>query len=147
MKTTILMTCLLAGAVCVAGVTSAQEGRERPDFAVLDANGDGALTLAEMQAHGAARFATRDANGDGALSADELGGEGPGKRAARMLEELDANADGILQKAELEAREGDRLKRMFERADSDTDGVITAAEFEALEAQRGERQGNRPQRG
>ncbi|MES2549753.1 MAG: hypothetical protein V4630_08665, partial [Pseudomonadota bacterium] len=41
-------------------------------FDTMDADKDGKLTLAELEAHRTAEFAAADTNGDGALSADEL---------------------------------------------------------------------------
>jgi Ca2+-binding EF-hand superfamily protein len=147
MKTNVLMAALLSGLVLAAGAASAQDDqtRERPDFATLDVNGDGSLTQDELRAQGQARFAEADANGDGALSADEMvaaSGERAAKRAARMIERLDANEDGVLQLEEMQNRGGDRAERMFERADADGDGVLSAEEFETAKEHRGDRRGN-----
>ena len=141
MKNTILRAALLAGVVMSAGAAQAQGHRDRPDFATLDANGDGVVTMAELQAQGDARFAARDTNGDGALSAAELqaaGAEHAAERAARMLERLDANGDGLLQQSELQARGGDRMAQMFDRADANDDGAISEAEFAAAKERRRE---------
>ena len=48
------------------------EQRRAAMFRALDANSDGQVTLAEMQAPAQARFRAMDANSDGAVSRDEL---------------------------------------------------------------------------
>ena len=60
MKKTILMAALLSGVVMTAAAAQGAEDRGRPDFATLDLNGDGGVTLEEMQAQAAARFADAD---------------------------------------------------------------------------------------
>lgn len=136
MKKKILITALMASIVMTAA--AAQERRGGPDFSTYDTNGDGGVTLVELQAHEADQFSQTDTDGDGALSAEELtavaGGRG-GDRATRMLERLDENQDGLLQQAEMSQRGGER---MFERADADADGIITQAEFDAAQQSRGD---------
>lgn len=107
-------------------------------FQELDANGDGQLTLAEIESSGAARFAAADTDGDGLLSADELraqadaraderAGARRAERSARMIERQDANDDGLLSPEEMMGRRDPA--RMFERVDANSDGVVTAEEF------------------
>lgn len=148
MKTQILILALATATLLPAGAATAQ-GRQMPDFATLDANSDGQLTLEEMQAAGDARFAEADTNGDGALSPEELQAQiaanatDRAERAAtRMLDRLDANDDGLIQREEIAARGGDRAERMFDRADSDDDGAISAEEFASVVERRGERRGD-----
>lgn len=145
MKKTILLTVLLS-AVVMSSAAHAQQGpRERPDFGTLDLNGDGRLTLEEMQAQGEARFAAADTNGDGGLSTEELAAAADARRADRivaMMERFDENGDGILQQSEMPQR-GDRADRMFERVDTDGDGAITEVEFEAAKDRAGGRKGPR----
>jgi len=125
-------------AMAVSGTTaSAREGgaRMQIDFETLDANADGRVTQEEIAAHRTARLAAADINGDGLLSLDELqrrGSEKANARAARMLERLDADSDGKLSAAELSA--APRQARMFERLDTNADGAITQAEFDAARA-------------
>lgn len=147
MKRQILMATVFAGFAMAAGVAMADGHRgERPDFATLDLNGDGGISLEEMQAQGEARFADIDTNGDGGLSAEELIAAADARaqeRAADMIERFDENGDGILQIDEMPRRGGDRAERMFERIDADEDGVISAEEFEAVKERMGERRGDR----
>lgn len=140
MKSKILMAALLSGVVLAAGAAQAEDHRERPDFATLDLNGDGSLSLEELQAQGEARFADVDTNSDGGLSADELiaaAGDRASERAARMIERHDDNGDGVLQIDEMPRRGGDRAEQMFDRVDADGDGVISLEEFETAKNHRG----------
>lgn len=146
MKTKILMAALLSGLVLTAGAAQAENHRERPDFATLDLNGDGALSMEELQAQGEARFAAVDTDGDGTLSAAELSAvanERAAERTAKMIERLDENGDGALQFEEMPARDGDRAERMFERVDADEDGAISQEEFDTAKERRGDRDGGR----
>ncbi len=145
MKTKIMMTAVLAALVATAGAAQAQNHRERPDFATLDLDGNGALTLEELQAQGQARFASMDTNGDGAVSAEELiaaANSRAADRAATMIARMDENGDGLLQAEEMQARRGgDRAARMFDRVDADSDGSISQAEFDTAMDRMGERHG------
>ena len=144
MKTQVLMAAIVAGFGLVATNAIAQE---RPDFATLNTNGDGAISLTELQSQGKDRFAETDTDGNGALSEAELlaqASERADDRAAKMVERmlahLDENDDGEIQQSELPERDANRAERMFERADADKDGVLSAEEFAAAaEHDRGER--------
>ena len=144
MKTTLLMAGIAAGFTLIAADASAQG---RPDFATLDANGDGQLTLEEMQAAGDVRFASADTNGDGILTEDELlatANERAAERVARMLERLDTIEDGGLSQREIEVaqrRGGEISERMFNRIDADENGTVSAEEFEEVRERMGERRG------
>ena len=69
--------------------------------AMLDADGDGALTKDELLAHNRARFDRLDANDDGMISPDEFGG-----RLVAMFTRMDADNDGLLSGEELPRRMG-----------------------------------------
>jgi Ca2+-binding EF-hand superfamily protein len=104
-------------------------------FDTLDADSDGKVTLAEMEAHRKAEFAAADTNGDGSLSAEELAAhqlarmqERMGDRAARMIENMDDDGNGSLSEAEMGEGPGERH---FARLDTDNDGAISKAEAEA----------------
>ena len=100
-------------------------------FEEIDADGNGEITQAEMDAMKAARFAKVDANGDGALSIEELTAQGAQKaatRAEKMLERRDANGDGVLSADEMSKPE--RSGKMFDRFDADGSGAISKEEFE-----------------
>lgn len=143
LKLAALGIAITLGAVATGGPgqADAKEGRHdarhenRPSFEMLDINADGQLTRAELEAQRAARFSEADSNGDGMLSIAELqaqGSERAAKRAARMMDRLDANKDGQLTAEEMsQGRRGGGLERMFDRVDTNEDGAITKAEFDA----------------
>ena len=125
-------------------------------FARMDANRDGVLSEADKAAHMAQRFAQMDTDGDGMLSQAEFmaahearaeqreqrremrgerrGGERMGMRGMRggrgpghMLQRADADGDGQVTKAELQAA---ALAR-FDKADANSDGTISTDERKA----------------
>ena len=164
MKT--LKTSLLLAALASATVITTAEARGGPeggmrgfgpgaiDFETLDLDGDGSVTLEELQGQGAARFAEADTDGDGALSADELAARAENartERLTRMIERLDTNEDGLIQLEELEAAREDRrgpgAEDLFARMDTNEDGVISAEEFEAARERMAERRGFGDRRG
>lgn len=118
-------------------------------FSEMDLDGDGAVTLQELQTAREGRFTRADADGDGLVTRDELIAQAmtrAGDRIDRLLEQADGDGDGALSAAELDSlRETRRMagmERMFERADTDGDGTITEAEFEAMADHMGEPRGH-----
>ena len=106
------------------------------DFAAIDADKDGRITKAEVEAFRAARVAAADADKDGKLSPVELKAQmmaRAGARAdemiARMVERHDSDGDGLISAAELAA--GPAPMDIFDRIDRDKDGAISAAEAAA----------------
>ncbi|HEX2762551.1 MAG TPA: hypothetical protein VHM92_01730 [Allosphingosinicella sp.] len=109
----------------------------------FDADGNGQLTLAEVQRGIATMFADADADKNGALTAQEMrahhekmgmhgarrgpraGPRGQGPRVGPM--HLDSNGDGNVSLAEAQAE----LARHFAQLDADKDGSVTRAEAEA----------------
>ncbi len=116
------------------------EGRgPRMVFEQADLNGDGQITLEEIEGAPAARFAQTDTDGNGALSRDELLAarmSNVARNVDRFLERADANDDGALSPEEMaDARTEGRgqrgsPERMFDMLDADNDGIVTQAEFD-----------------
>lgn len=100
-------------------------------FRMLDADRDGRITAAEVDARRKARFAAADADGDAKLSLAEFDAMRRAMETERMFARLDVDADGFVGDAEVAARE----PRMLNRLDADNDGVVTRDE--ALTARRG----------
>lgn len=148
--TTALGAAILAGAA-TQGIAGSGEGKRqygpKHSFEELDANGDGQITEAEMQAHMQARFDTADTDGDGKLSRDELSARMEARQAERrakrldwMFENRDADGDGALTMEEMRAG---RAERMFARIDADGDGAISREEFEEMSEKGRHRHGKR----
>ena len=141
MKTAYILAGVLALTMGVTGLTAQAEGRgpdrERASFSELDANGDGEVTLAEMQARGEARFAAADTDGNGTLSVEELiaaraddGNERLERRINRFIERADDNGDGVLDIEEMGPGE-ERVADRFERLDTDGSGGLSEEELAA----------------
>ncbi len=124
-------------------------------FALLDTNGDGQVTVEEIEARQAARFAAADADGNGGLSAEEMVAMAETQRLEMLtdamterLARIDDNGDGQVQAEEMTARMPNPVM-MFDVMDADNDGAITQAEFDAAREQmddrgpRGEHRGER----
>jgi Ca2+-binding EF-hand superfamily protein len=109
-------------------------------FDTIDADKDGKISIAELEAHRKAEFAAADANGDGALSADELQAQMQARmlaaRSARMIENMDDDGNGTLSEAEM--GEGP-IAANFARIDTDNDGMISKEEAEAAREHRRKR--------
>jgi len=104
-------------------------------FDTMDADKDGKLTYAEMEAHRKAEFAAADTNGDGVLSPEELSAralarfqEKLGERTQGMLDTMDNDGNGSLSEAEMGEGPG---MRNFARIDADNDGFVTRDEIQA----------------
>ena len=158
MKTTLLMAGIATALMVNVAEARGQggQGPELPAFEQIDANGDGLVTTAElqaaMQAQAAERFAQSDTDGDGALSAEELAAAALARENSRrdsnitrMIARLDTNGDGVLQIEEMQARGDDRRAqgqgRMFDMMDTDDDGSVSAQEYETALAFMAERGG------
>ncbi len=153
MKTTTKLTMAAALAAMVAGsavYAAGGQGRGGPrgmqiEFSQLDADGDGLVTQAELEAHRSARFTEIDADGNGEVSLEEFQSHAQARsseRAAEMFARLDADGDGVLSRDVLEAQGGRRGGgALLERIDSDGDGAISEAEFEAMKERLAERRG------
>lgn len=142
-----LAIAALSASVAVASPMGKGEGRmdQRLDFEQIDADKDGKITRAEVEAAAAARFAAMDTDGDGAVSAEEMAataathaGERAREQHARMLQWRDANGDDKLTAEEMD---NSRMLRMFERMDKDGDGVISREEADAMRDRMARHQG------
>ena len=152
---------VFAAMTLTAGIASARNHGEgggcRPEitFAMLDTDGNGAVTALEITAKAMMHFAEQDTNDDGFLDAAEIlaagqarhpdrAGDENGERAEHMINRLfehkDANQDGLLSPEEMRP---DRAEGRFERTDTDENGEISQAEFDAAKAVHGERRDGR----
>lgn len=136
----------LAVAAALASTFALAQTAAPPAHARPDANGDGVITKAEAAKFPrfAEKFDQLDKNKDGKLSRDELparrhgmrGREGGGMRGhGGGMHGLDADKDGRISRAEMQAGEKLRTER-FERMDVNKDGYIDRADRQARVAQR-----------
>ena len=114
----------------IAALLSAPAFAAHPDRARLDANGDGKVDFAEVQAahpdFTIEKFTAADANRDGQLSDDEwnkLSGKG------RRYGNLDANKDGNYTLEEVRAAHPDLTELDYSSFDADKDGKVTKDEL------------------
>jgi hypothetical protein len=103
-------------------------------FDRFDADGDGRVTEAEIEAFRAARFAELDADGNGAVSRQEFTDHAAaraGDRAGAMFDRFDADGDGVLSRDAIEAQRGlgPDAGRLIGRFDADGDGAVSREEL------------------
>ena len=152
MKIDFALSALTLAAFVGAGLTTAAIAGRGDDigplqdlnFEILDADKDGKVTKAEVDAATAARIKAGDTNADGKLSAEELAAmqikamtERATQRAAKMIEKLDTDGDKMLSDVEIAAGKG--RADMFEKIDADGDGAITKVEADDARARMHER--------
>ena len=116
------------------------KGKKGMMFEMLDANADGNVTKAEVEAANAARFAEIDANSDGELTKDEMTAHREAKRAeweAKRAERMAADPELAEKYAERKAKRAERLA-----ADPEL-----AAKYAERKAKRAEGKGDRSGRG
>lgn len=92
-KFTLAATAAALAMTATALIAAPGDGKRGPD-----ANGDGVMTRAEVQAQVAERFAKADANGDGVLNeADKAA------RTGQMFDKIDTDKNGSISRAEFVA--------------------------------------------
>ena len=135
---------------------AAKSPRLSEKFAELDKNKDGKLSKEEMPRRGdrmhgkdgprgegrREAMAKLDTDKDGRISrAESAAGEG---KLASRFDEMDANKDGFIDRADHEIRAKQRKDEWFAAADTDKDGKLSRAEVDAAKPKHGERGGPRP---
>lgn len=135
---------LLTFGLLTATCAFADAGAPGGSMQTLDADGDRLISLAEAQAGApdlASRFSKVDADRDGFLSVDEVIAAQPA-RDVRMVRNMDqdfstadANADGMLTRAEAEKMP--IVSELFGEMDRDADGRVTLDEIREHARKRG----------
>lgn len=137
-------------AVGLATVAFAERGPRGPmemfEFSAVDADGDGKVTKAELEAHHKAKLAAADVNGDGKFSLDELAEMRLQSvkaqlraKTEKMLKSHDTDGDGQLSAAEMPVPR--HAGKFFDKVDTDGDGALSLAEVEAARARMQARHG------
>ena len=96
-----------------------------------DTNNDGEISQAEFFAQADAKFNSADTNGDRQLTKDErtTARENHRNQARnKIFDHLDSNSDGVISRAEFEARSDERRERVKKRRDINGDGEVDKAD-------------------
>ncbi len=124
--TGVALISALAGAAAIVTVVDAKAGPHKAGpmehMMMLDANGDGVITEAELDARKEKLLSEADANGDRSLSKEELQAHKEKKMAERNP---DKDGDGLVTLAEFQAAAAKR----FEKMDDNGDGVLSKDEL------------------
>lgn len=105
-------------------------------FERMDVNRDGQLDPADRAAHQAQRFGKLDADGNGEVSQAEMQAAHDARKA-KLAE----------RRSQREARGAERMERRFAMLDQDGSGGVSQAEMDAARKKRGEMRGQRGERG
>ncbi|MDH3229009.1 MAG: EF-hand domain-containing protein [Alphaproteobacteria bacterium] len=125
MKTQIFLPAVIIGILATgAAYAASDDGDGNPRlnrFERLDEDGDGRIDRAEFANSGDVKFSSMDANGDGVMTMAELDEYERLQRITRRFKRMDADADGLVTGAEFAAARD----KMFEHLDKDADGFLT----------------------
>jgi hypothetical protein len=138
MRSMLVLATLLAAAAANAGQASAPAPGARPGTPGpqgLDINADGLITLDEAQVHPrfAARFGDIDANRDGQLDQAEMNAHREKmrtemhSRGEERWKAADKDGDGLISRDEAAAMP--RMSSHFDRLDANTDGRVSREEM------------------
>jgi len=125
--TTLAIVAGLAATTAQAQETTGKDTRPTMEerFAKMDTNGDGQVTVDELQAQAEARFAAADTDGDGGLSAEEMREAGKHMHKGKHKGKKGDHKGG-------KEHRGDMKERLLERFDTDGDGALSAAELDEM---------------
>ena len=142
MKTSIFRATTIAAMVALGMLTAvsagAAPGADAPKkMQEMDKNNDGKISRDEAAAYSrfAKRFDAIDADKDGFVTSDEMKAAHARATAAK-LKAIDANGDGRLGRAEVDAK-APRLSKNFDAIDTDKDGYLSKEELVAARKQHG----------
>lgn len=126
----------LALALCSAAAWSAPMFGDQRPMSNYDSNGDGTVTMDEVQASRTAEFAAIDSNGDGYAGLAEFIAWGETQQAAQF-NTLDTDQNGALSETEFvgskTGRHATMASEIFKLADSDGSASLSPAEFQVLD--------------
>jgi len=146
MKTVALVIgCITLNTGCVMAARAVAQERQPDPGKILDSadtNGDGVITREEFHAARERLFGRLDRNGDGYIDHADMSGRLAGRqkaqeRLAELVEQLDADGDGRVSKAEFV----DGPTPLFDLADTDHNGELSRDEVAAAKAKIAQRRG------
>jgi len=120
MNKTLVAAALAALTLAAGGAASARQSPDRPHAPGIraDADGDRRLSQAEFVGRRIERLAAADADRDGSVTRDEMRAVARTRMAQRAdtrFDRLDADDDGVISKAEFDARGEHRAETRAER--------------------------------
>lgn len=128
MKRTFLVSTLILAAAVAGGAAIAKgpEGGPR-DGMRFDKDGDGKISVEELDARQKEFIAKADADGDGFITKDEMKALHEARRAERQARRFpDSNGDGVVDAGEWNAA----MQERFTKLDKNGDGVISQEEMQ-----------------
>jgi len=128
---------LAAALVAVIGGSAAYASHH--NIKDIDVNGDQQISQTEFLTGANARFDAADTNGDNFLDTEErriAKEKRREKRAKRAFDKVDANNDGAITEAELDAMRAKRKAKRQERLDTNNDGQVSQGERDVAKADR-----------
>jgi hypothetical protein len=135
MTTTIQKFSVAAGVTALLALAALAGAADRGP---VDSNKDGAIDFAEMQARRPnltiEQFNAMDKDHNGQVTREEMRAAGKDRmeaRAAERFKKLDANGDGGVTQAEIDAARKQGEAERFKKLDTNGDGKLSQAEMEA----------------
>lgn len=123
-----LTALALTISTAAAAADAATNGRFTSQFLTLDTNKDGSVTKAEVEGQRSRAFDRADKDKNGVVSQAEIEEIKRRDRGqGRAFSKVDADRDGSVTKSEYLARD----LHLFTRYDANADGVLDSAEIEA----------------
>ena len=154
MKTRTKLVAAIAGLAIVGGIAAAaakgsdgkrshfwRGGHGAGMFEQVDADGDGRVTRAELDAYLDGILAANDADGNGSVSLPEfeaIAVELARPMLAKRFERLDDDGNGEISESEIAGR----IDRLMDRADRNDDGAVELKEIKRGRHGKGHRHGH-----
>jgi Ca2+-binding EF-hand superfamily protein len=136
-RTTTIVAMLTLGTLTAITAHAGPGADGQKKMQAIDKNGDGKISREEAAAYPrlVKRFDAVDANKDGFVTPQEMKAAHV-KATAAKLKAIDANGDGQLSRAEVDAK-APRLAKRFDAIDTNKDGYLSKEELVAARRHNG----------